>query len=89
MTLVQFVFSLFIDTFLIDSCTCSMQSAQMAQLASTELFQCLYFSSLGSEEARDRVEGVVVGLRSNGLTVMVPRYMHDFILYQFQTRLLI
>ncbi len=51
----------------------SIQSAQMAQLSSTELFQCLYFSSLKPGEARDRVEGVIVGLRSNGITVMVPR----------------
>lgn len=54
----------------------------MAQLASTELFQCLYFSSLRSggdgdvgEEARDRVEGMVVGIRSNGISVLVPRWM--------------
>ncbi len=47
----------------------------MAQLSSTELFQCLYFSSLkpGEARARDRVEGVIIGLRSNGITVMVPR----------------
>ncbi|XP_064382954.1 DIS3-like exonuclease 1 [Halichondria panicea] len=50
------------------------RSAQLAQLSSTELFQCLYFSSLKPGEARDRVEGVIVGLRPNGITVMVPRY---------------
>ena len=62
----------------------SQQSAQMAQLASMELFQCLYFkNAVGHEagvageasDARDRVEGVVVGIRSNGINIFVPRYV--------------
>ena len=54
-----------------------IQSAQMAQLASMELFQCLYFkNAVGREagDARDRVEGVVVRIRPNGVNIFVPRY---------------
>ncbi len=49
------------------------QSAQLAQDASTELFQLLYFK--GEEGARrSEVTGVVYAIRSHGVMVLVPRY---------------
>lgn len=47
-----------------------------------ELFQCLYFASMRSHQddgagvsdrGRDKLEGVVVGIRANGVMVYIPR----------------
>ena len=61
---------------------CRYKSAQLAQLASMELFQCLYFASMKAHlddgagvntGGRDKLEGVVVGIRTNGVMVFIPR----------------
>ena len=50
-----------------------MQAAQLAQMASTELFQALYFTS-HSDSERCIVNAVIISLRPNGVLVFVPRY---------------
>ena len=49
------------------------QSAQLAQIASTELFQSLYFSRHERVEERCVVEGVVYATLAKGVRVYVPR----------------
>ena len=58
-------------------CMC-VQSAQIAQMASTELFQALYFKSLASggelgESNKCEVEAIVYSILSKGVMVFVPR----------------
>lgn len=51
------------------------RSAQNAQKDSQELFQALFFRNKDPEEdERCTVDGVVHGLRSNGVLVFIPRY---------------
>lgn len=49
------------------------QSAQLAQIASTELFQALFFSSHEKADERCVVEGVVYAIHTKGVRVQVPR----------------
>lgn len=48
------------------------RSAQLAQLASTTLFQALYF--LGENEQRNESEAIIFSIRANGVIAYLPRY---------------
>ena len=61
-----------------------LQSSQLAQIASVQLFQCLYFSShqtqstdrgaLSEDRSRCDVTGTVIRITENGIVVFVARY---------------
>ena len=52
------------------------QTSQFAQIASTELFQALYFIGRddGKEGKGERCEAIVYSIRANGVFVYIPRY---------------
>ena len=62
-------------------CLSPSQCAQLAQMASVELFQALYFKQQRGREGgeggggREDVRGVVFALRDNGVMVFVPRWV--------------
>ena len=54
------------------------QAAQLAQMASTELFQALYFTGQ-QDSSRREVGGVIYALRTNGVLVFIPRLVAAFV----------
>ncbi|CAI7992116.1 DIS3-like exonuclease 1 [Geodia barretti] len=50
------------------------RAAQLAQMASTEMFQALYFSNHEREDERCVCVGVVYAILTKGVRVQIPRY---------------
>ena len=53
-----------------------MQAAQLAQMASTEMFQALYFSNHEREDERCVCVGVVYAILTMGVRVQIPRFVY-------------
>jgi len=50
------------------------RASKNAQKSSVELFQVKFFASLPSDDDRRFANGVIFGIRSNGLLIFIPRY---------------
>ena len=56
----------------------SPQLAQLVQIASTEMFQSLYFSNHEREDERCICVGVVYAILSRGVRVQIPRWVQIY-----------
>ena len=52
-----------------------LQEAQNAQRDSLELYQTLFFKSRPAEDECHTVDAIIFQLRSNGVLVLVPRFV--------------